>query len=160
MIMKTLDIIQLNESGSKNIVDALQILLADLQVYYTNLRNFHWNIKGKGFFQLHDKYEEMYTSVADQVDEVAERILMLGGVPENRFSSYLQKSRVKELATVTDGEETLKHTLDALKVLISAERSILELSGDNNDEVTTGLMGGFLEEQEKQVWMLTAFLSK
>lgn len=158
--MKTLDIIKLNESGSKKVVDALQILLADLQVYYTNLRNFHWNVKGKGFFQLHEQYEEMYTSISNHVDEVAERILMLGGVPESRFSSYIQKSNMKELATVTDSEETVKHVLEALSILIPAERSIIELADENNDEVTLGLMGGFLEEQEKQVWMLTAFLGK
>ena len=63
MIMKTLDIIKLNETGSQKVVDALQVLLADLQIYYTNLRNFHWNVRGKGFFQLHDKYEEMYQNL-------------------------------------------------------------------------------------------------
>ena len=158
--MKTLDIIKLNESGSKKVVDALQTLLADLQVYYTNLRSFHWNVKGKGFFRLHDQYEEMYTGVADKIDEVAERILMLGGVPENKFSSYLQTARIKEVGAVSDAEETVKLTLNALSIIIGAEREIVALADENDDEVTLGQMGDYLGEQEKQVWMLTAFLGK
>ena len=55
--MKTLNYIKLNESGVANVVSALHQLLADFQVYYTNLRGFHWNIKGHGFFVLHEKFE-------------------------------------------------------------------------------------------------------
>ena len=87
--MKTLEFIKLNESGANNVVASLQQLLADFQVYYTNLRGFHWNIKGHGFFVLHGKFEDMYNNAAEKVDELAERILMLGGEPENKFSEYL-----------------------------------------------------------------------
>ena len=59
--MKTLNYIKLNESGVANVVSALHQLLADFQVYYTNLRGFHWNIKGHGFFVLHEKFEEIET---------------------------------------------------------------------------------------------------
>ena len=73
--MKTLNYIKLNESGVANVVSALHQLLADFQVYYTNLRGFHWNIKGHGFFVLHEKFESMYDDAAEKVDEIAERIL-------------------------------------------------------------------------------------
>ena len=91
--MKTLNYIKLNESGVANVVSALHQLLADFQVYYTNLRGFHWNIKGHGFFVLHEKLESMYDDAAEKVDEIAERILMLGGVPENKFSEYLKVAK-------------------------------------------------------------------
>ena len=71
--MKTLNYIKLNESGVANVVSALHQLLADFQVYYTNLRGFHWNIKGHGFFVLHEKFESMYDDAAEKVDEIAER---------------------------------------------------------------------------------------
>lgn len=94
--MKTLNYIKLNESGVANVVSALHQLLADFQVYYTNLRGFHWNIKGHGFFVLHEKFESMYDDAAEKVDEIAERILMLGGVPENKFSEYLKVAKIKK----------------------------------------------------------------
>ena len=76
--MKTLELSNWNESGANNVVASWQQLLADFQVYYTNLRGFHWNIKGHGFFVLHGKFEDMYNNAAEKVDELAERILMLG----------------------------------------------------------------------------------
>ena len=158
--MKTLDFIQLNESGAKQTVDALQNLLADLQVYYSNLRSFHWNIKGRGFFELHKHFEEMYTDIADKVDEVAERILMLGSVPENKFSEYLKVARIKEVGAVSDSQEAIHSILDTLTHLIAEERKIIALAGEYDDEVTIAQLSDYLVEQEKLVWMLTAYLAK
>ena len=84
--MKTLDYLHLDASAVSNVVASLKQLLADYQVFYTNLRGFHWNIKGHGFFVLHGKFEDMYNNAAEKVDELAERILMLGGEPENKFT--------------------------------------------------------------------------
>jgi starvation-inducible DNA-binding protein len=61
--MKTLNYIKLNEKEVSSVVASLQQLLADFQVYYTNLRGFHWNIKGHGFFVLHSKFEELFNGV-------------------------------------------------------------------------------------------------
>lgn len=72
--MKTLDYIHLDAVAAGKVVEALQQLLADYQVFYTNLRGFHWNIKGHGFFVLHSKFEDMYNDAAEKVDELAERI--------------------------------------------------------------------------------------
>ena len=70
-------------------------LLADYQVFYTNLRGFHWNIKGHGFFVLHGKFEDMYNNAAEKVDELAERILMLGGEPEEQVQRVFESSPCK-----------------------------------------------------------------
>lgn len=158
--MKTLDYIKLNESGANKVVDSLQLLLADLQVYYTNLRNFHWNIKGRGFFQLHEQFEKLYDNVADKVDEVAERILMLGGVPENKFSNYLKVSRIKETETTSCGEEAIQNILNTLSHLIQVERELISLAGNIDDEATVSMLSDYIVEQEKLVWMLVAFSTK
>ena len=76
--MKRLEVLGLNEKKVENIVNELSVLMADFQVFYSNLRNFHWNVKGHGFFVLHSKYEELYNDAAEKVDEIAERILQLG----------------------------------------------------------------------------------
>ena len=80
--MRTLDYLHLNEKRVTGVTSALHQLLADFQVHYTNLRGMHWNIKGHGFFVLHEKFESMYDDTAEKIDEIAERILMLGGVPD------------------------------------------------------------------------------
>lgn len=157
--MKTTDYLQLDSKTTEKVAHELQILLADLQVYYANLRGFHWNVKGQEFFNLHAKYEEMYDDAADKVDQVAERILMLGGVPEHNYSEYLKKSAIKETGVVSDGKEIANLLLSYLKELIGQERKILETASEGNDEGTANLMSDMILEQEKMVWMLTAYLS-
>lgn len=155
--MKTLDYIHLSESGVSKVTAALKQLLADYQVFYTNLRGLHWNIKGHGFFVLHSKFEDLYNDAAEKVDELAERLLMLGSQPENKFSEYLKVSRVKEVSGICCGDEALKHILDTYGQLIGEERKLLSLASEAGDEVTVALMSDYLKEQEKLVWMLVAF---
>lgn len=158
--MKTLDYIKLNESGVANVVSALHQLLADFQVHYTNLRGFHWNIKGHGFFVLHEKFESMYDDAAEKVDEIAERILMLGGTPENKFSEYLKVANLKEVSDVSCSSDAVSHILETYSYLIGEERKLIALANEAGDDVTADLMTGYLKEQEKMVWMLTAFSTR
>lgn len=157
--MKTLDYLNLDNSKLKKVVKSLHVLLADFQVHYSNLRGMHWNVKGRGFFTLHEKFESMYNDVADKVDEIAERILMLGSVPENRFSEYLKQSDVKEVSEISCGGDAIRIVLDTYKLLIDKEREIIKLADDADDVVTADLLTGYLKEQEKQVWMLTAAIA-
>ena len=158
--MKTLSYTKLNEKEVNNVIASLQQLLADFQVYYTNLRGFHWNIKGHAFFILHSKFEEIYNDAAEKIDEIAERILMLGGTPYNKFSDYLKIAKVKEVDGVYTADASLHIVLETLSHLISEERKILSLASNVKDEVTVALMSDYLREQEKMVWMLTAYTYK
>ena len=158
--MKTLDYLNLNEAKVANVVSALNQLLADFQVHYTNLRGMHWDIKGHGFFVLHEKFESMYDDTAEKVDEIAERLLMLGSTPENKFSEYLKVAKVKEVSGISCGSDAVDHILDTYKHLISEERKVIELAEPANDVVTADLLTGYLKEQEKMVWMLVAFSTK
>lgn len=158
--MKTLNYTHLDEKGANTIVVSLQQLLADYQIYYANLRGFHWNIKGHGFFVLHSKFEDLYNDAAEKVDEIAERILMLGSTPANKYSEYLKMTQLKEVDRVSNGDEALGHILETYSFLIAEERKLLSLASANADEVTVAMMSDYLKEQEKMVWMLTAFMSK
>jgi dps family protein len=158
--MRTLDLLGLDEKKVQNVVNELSVLLADLQVFYSNLRNFHWNAKGHGFFVLHSKYEELYNDAAEKVDEVAERILQLGSTPESRFSAYLQTSEIKEADVVSCSKEAVDLLLDYYKTLIARERRIIEVASDANDDTTVSLINDFLVGQEKTVWMLVAVSSQ
>ena len=92
--MKTKNLIGLDSENAQQVVNLLNELLANYQIYYQNLRGFHWNVRGNRFFVLHAKFEELYNDAIEKVDEIAERILTLGGVPlhsyaQDVFSSYV-----------------------------------------------------------------------
>lgn len=158
--MKTLDYISLDTASTKKTITDLQQLLANYQIYYTNMRGFHWDVQGKQFFTLHIKFEELYKEAALVIDEIAERILALGGVPENRFSEYLKTASIKELSEVTDGEEIVGHLLDAYKIIIKQERDIISQAEKAEDQVTVDMLTEFLTAQEKLTWMLCAYMGK
>lgn len=155
--MKTLDYLNLNETKVADVVAALQNLLADFQIYYTNLRGFHWEIKGRGFFVLHEKFESMYDDAASKVDELAERILTLGGTPENKYSGYLKVARIPEVSGVSTSREAVENVLGTYKHFIAEERKLIDLANEANDVVTADMLTGYLKEQEKMIWMLVAF---
>jgi starvation-inducible DNA-binding protein len=138
----------------------LKELLANLLVYYQNLRGVHWNVKGPQFFQLHDKFEELYLDAQEKVDEVAERILTLGGTPMHTFEDYIRESKVKVGKNISSGKQTVELILDSIQVLLIIEREILEKSAELNDEGTNAMMSDFIAFQEKTAWMLKAFLSE
>lgn len=156
--MKTLGITGLNAAGAQSTVKELQQLLADLHVFYMNLRGFHWNVQGAKFFALHNQFETMYDEIGEEIDEVAERILTLDAAPNSKFSEYLKLSNVKEEGIVTADVETVKATLDGMKVIIAQMRKAADVASESDDKVTEDMMVGFLEGHEKKVWMLVAFL--
>ncbi len=152
--------IGLDKAKTDNLVDALNKLLADYQVLYMNVRGFHWNIKGEKFFELHAKFEELYDELLVKVDELAERVLTLGGTPVHAFSDYLAVSDIAEAKGISEGTACVQSILDAYKVLLEKQREILNLAGEADDEGTNALMSDYIREQEKEVWMYTAFLGK
>lgn len=155
--MKTNDIgLQIKES--KPLVNMLNELLANYQIYYQNLRNFHWNVTGPNFFELHAKFEELYTSANTGVDEVAERILTLGSRPYSSYGEYIEHSGIKEAKEVADAKKMVEIIRDNLNELLVLERKTLEAANESGDEGTASLMSDYITEKEKVVWMLSAYL--
>lgn len=155
----TMNKIGLDTKKTKVLADKLNSLLADYQVFYMNARGFHYNIRGEKFFELHLKFEELYSDLILKADEVAERILTLGYTPDHAYSVYLKNSALKEITGVSDGQKAVGHVLDAFSKLLLKERELLELSGDANDEGTNSMMSDYIREQEKLVWMYSAYLA-
>ena len=157
--MDTTTPIGLNAEAAAQLSAGLNDLLADLTVFYMNARGFHWNIRGKAFFELHAKFEELYTDLQLKIDEVAERVLTLGGQPTHTHEEYLAVSKVPVVKDVADGVEALKHCVAAFSVILLRERALLHLSGEAGDEGTNALMSDYIREQEKVSWMLRAYLA-
>ena len=156
---KSENTIGLNKVESQNMIDKLNSLLANYQVFHQNLRGFHWNISGPSFFELHAKFEELYTSANLAADEIAERILTLEGHPLHTFSDYLELSSVKPAKDLKTAKETVGITISNMTTLIELEREILNIAGKVNDEGTDALMSDYIRAQEKTVWMLRAYNS-
>lgn len=151
--------IGLDEEKAKNLTITLNVLLANFQVYYQNLRGLHWNIKGKSFFELHVKYEEFYTDSQIKIDLIAERILTLGGTPLHTFKDYTELSKVAVGKNIVKDVEGVQLVVNSLTELLLLERGILNEAADANDEGTNAMMSDFISEQEKTVWMLNAWLN-
>jgi starvation-inducible DNA-binding protein len=156
----TLNSIGLNENKAKDLANDLNNLLANFQIYYQNLRGVHWNIKGKRFFDLHAKFEELYTDANLKVDEIAERILTLGTTPLHTFEDYTAIAKVPVGKDVSQDEVAVRLIVDSLTALLKIERQILDKSDELNDEGTNAMMSDFITEQEKTVWMLKAWLGE
>lgn len=154
--MKT-NLIGLDVEKSKVLVGHLNELLSDYQLYYQNLRGFHWNVKGELFFVLHAKFEEFYDNASDKIDEIAERILMLEGAPLHTFSAYLKTSKIEAVEGLSDGKACLKVVFANLLTLLQKEREILALATESGDDGTQDLLTGYIAEQEKTIWMLRVF---
>ena len=141
-------------------IEALNVLLSNYQTYYQNLRGVHWNIKGKRFFELHVKFEELYNAAQEQVDQIAERILTLGGVPFNTLASYVKHATIPVGENVSDDDKAVRLIVDSIIALLPLERELLSLSDEINDEGTNTLVSDLIVEQEKNLWMLKSYLSE
>ncbi len=150
--------IGLEATETKGLAEKLNTLLANYQVFYMNARGFHWNITGEKFFELHAKFEELYNDLVVKVDEVAERILTLGHTPLHTFSDYTSLSTVNEAKNISNGKEAMQHILESFRTMIGLQREIAETAGETGDKGTSALMSDYIREQEKQVWMYSAYL--
>jgi starvation-inducible DNA-binding protein len=142
----------------REIANELNSLLANYQIYYQNLRGFHWNIQGRNFFELHMKFEELYNDSAVKIDEVAERILTIDATPLHSFTDYLEIASLKPATNVHNGELAVKIIVENLSAIVDQQKNIRKYAEDGDDGATADMMATFIEEQEKTLWMFKAWL--
>ncbi len=154
---KVMNRIGIDKKKARELAQSLNQLLANYQVYYQNLRGFHWNITGHNFFELHAKFEELYTSAGMTIDEIAERILTLEGRPLHTYSDYLDQTHINEAKNVVHAKDAINIILANLTQLLVLERSILRKAEEANDEGSQSLLSDDIKQQEKIIWMLSAY---
>ncbi|MCX2524481.1 Dps family protein [Larsenimonas rhizosphaerae] len=158
--MSDTNAIGLQSANANRLAEKLNELLANYQVFYMNARGCHWNVKGPQFFELHNQFELMYTDLLTKVDEIAERILTLGYTPLHAYSDYARLSTVREVTNVHDAAQCVQTMLDGLSTLLQIQRDVLDTANDADDEGTASQVSDYIREQEKTVWMLSAYLGK
>ncbi len=156
--MIELNRIALDSKKTKKTVKHLNEILSNYQIFYQNLRGFHWNLLGHHFFSLHVKFEELYNEAQLNIDEIAERILTLGHTPLHTYEDYLKNSTIKVHKNVSDEVKSVEGVISGYATLIKKERETLPIAGNADDEGTTDMLAGFIKTQEKTVWMLSAWL--
>lgn len=138
---------------------SLNALLSDYHIFYQNVRGFHWNVKGTDFFSLHIKFEELYTMLSENIDELAERIITIGYRPLHSYSDFQEHASHMEIKNVSDGKQCVKHIQEGLGMLISRMRSIAREASDSDDVSTSDLLTRYTGALEKQLWMFTMYLT-
>jgi starvation-inducible DNA-binding protein len=153
--------IGLEEGKVRPVVDHLNDYLANYHIHYQKLRGCHWNVKGKSFFTLHVKFEELYIDALTTIDELAERILALGKPPISTFQDYISTSLIKEINTIGMLDtDMVKAIIEDMATLIDMERELLNITADAGDDGTNDMVNRFMQFKEKNTWMLRSFVNE
>ena len=151
--------IGISADNTKNIIDILNRLLANEYVLYTKTRNYHWNVTGMQFNDLHKFFESEYGELDGIIDEVAERCRTLGGKTVATLSEFIGNSKVKEQPdTYPEAQTMLRNLLIDHEIIIQALRQDLETCVKLGDAGTSDFLTGLMEQHEKMAWMIRAFL--
>lgn len=149
-----------SEEETENIARVLNELLANYSVHYQKLRNYHWNVKGSDFFDLHEQFEQQYNAARDNIDEIAERIRVFGKTPLSTMKEYLQTSQIQETGTDLPSDIMVREVLSDYRILLEYMFTVVDVAVEQGDSGTEEMVKVFIHNIEKHHWMLTSFLAK
>jgi len=144
----------------QHICTALNQLLANYSVHYQKLRNYHWNVKGNDFFDLHEQFERQYTEALTNIDDIAERIRIFQETPLSTMKEYLDTSDIKETTPALTADLMVREILSDYRILLEQMFTVVEIAAGQNDSGTEEMIKVFIHNIEKHHWMMSAFLSK
>ena len=155
--MSSIDI-GIPEKDRTEIAEGLKHLLADSYSLYLQTHNFHWNVTGPQFRELHLMFEEHYNELAVAVDDIAERIRTLGEFAPGSYSEFAQLSRITEANGRTSAEQMIRDLVIANETLVRTIREVLPRAQAAADESTASLLADRMVVHEKTAWMLRSAL--
>lgn len=142
--------------SSSNQVELLNSVLSNTYAIYLKSQNYHWHVKGTYFHSMHKMLEEHYNDLAEAVDEIAERIVILGGNALATFSELNSHKTVSDGNSNADAVSMIKDLVESHKEVIKSIKVALKSSQNNEDEVSIGLLIDRIGWHEKIIWMLEA----
>ena len=143
-----------------NLEQTLNEFLADLNIFYRKLQNYHWNIQGRDFFETHKKLEELYNEVNESIDEIAEHILILGGQPLGTLKDYISVSIIQEAENKkVKSDEIYKNLITDFEILLKKANEIKEESDKQNNYATSALIDDYILSYGKHLWMLKQWMA-
>jgi starvation-inducible DNA-binding protein len=153
----TMDI-GIEEKARTRIADGLAVLLADSYTLYLKAHNYHWNVTGPRFRDLHAAFEEQYTELATAVDEIAERIRALGAPAPGTYKEFGARTSIAEADGVPSAEGMIEDLLAGHETVVRTARSVLPLAQEAADEGTINLVTDRMGVHEKTAWMLRSMV--
>ena len=151
--------IGITDKNRSAVAAILNLLLADEHILYTKTRNYHWNYEGDNFMEMHKFYEGQYDELAEMIDEIAERIRMIGHFPEGRLKDFLRITRLPEQDYTTRQNEQLENLLaDHESIIINIRKAIDKVDETHKDAGTTDFITGIMQQHEKMAWMIRSYL--
>ncbi|ASA26034.1 Dps family protein [Paenibacillus donghaensis] len=138
---------------------ALNRQTANWSLLYVKLHHYHWYVKGSHFFTLHEKFEEFYNEAAGYVDELAERLLAIGGQPASTLKQYLELSALQEAKSGQDAKEMVAELVSDYSAVATELQSAIAVAEELGDQPTADLLIGIRSNVEKHAWMLNAYLA-
>lgn len=148
------------KKGTDALIKVLNQLLANYTIHYQKLRNFHWNVKGADFFDLHEQFEQQYNFARVAIDDIAERIRVFGQSPHSTLRSYLDNSEIEEVETILEAKEMVKEVLNDYRILLESMFDVLDEAISQGDSATEELVKEFIKYTEKNHWMMTSFVTR
>jgi starvation-inducible DNA-binding protein len=145
---------------SKELLKELNVQVATWSVFYTKLHNYHWYVKGPQFFTLHEKFEELYNEATLHMDEIAERMLTLGGQPLATLKEHLGNSVVDEASGKESANAMVKQVTEDFDKIMDSLKKGMDLAAKDEDDMTEDLLNSIYQSIEKHQWMLNAFLGE
>lgn len=146
------------KQSNSDVVAALNKQLANWSVLFVKLHHYHWFVKGESFFTLHEKFEELYKEAAAYIDELAERVLMIGGRPLATMKEYAAAATIAEATGSETMEDMVRTTAQDFRQMLDELKQGITSAEQAGDESTVDLLIGIHSSLEKHVWMLSAFL--
>ncbi|WP_028546138.1 Dps family protein [Paenibacillus taiwanensis] len=144
--------------AKENVQKLLNQEVANLNVLYVKLHNYHWFVKGHLFFTLHEKFEELYNDVTLKMDEVAERLLTIGGKPYATMKQYLEHTTLEEGDSTIPADKMVKQLIADFNQLNKEFEEAMAAAEEAGDEATSDMFLGMKSDFEKHVWMLNAYM--
>ncbi|MBD7935435.1 MULTISPECIES: Dps family protein [Cytobacillus] len=143
---------------SEKLIQSVNKQVANWTVMYVKLHNYHWYVKGSNFFVLHEKFEELYNEANDHIDELAERILALGGNPVATMKECLDTASIEEATGKEDARDMVQSVWNDFDKMLGELQEGIELADEAKDEATGDMLIAVKQSVKKHNWMLKAFL--
>ena len=149
---------KINEETVSRIASGMSSVLADSYMLYLQTQNFHWNVVGPRFHQLHELFESQYTEMAEAIDEIAERIRALGVRAPGTFKEFSKLSSIKEDDSITEADKMIEKLVEGHSLISNKSSEVVQLAASGNDEATADLLTTRIKSHEKMNWMLKSLL--
>ena len=141
----------------EEIIKNMNVFLSDLAIFYRKLQNYHWNITGENFFEIHVKLEEYYDEINDQIDEIAEHILTLGATPLGTMEDYIANTTIAEAKNEkVKSDVVFENLIEDYTILLQEAMKIKKMADEKNNYSTSSLIHEYIKDYSKKLWMLNA----